>query len=116
MPFTIRALDRTADRRGVEAIDTSFETATVFDVVTRARGIELVERAVDPPHVKRYSIGEVFAPWASWDTGWVAVDDADGAIRGFAVCGYDPRQDEQHRGPAQIADMFSVYARTAVPS
>lgn len=92
MTVSIRAINRSADRRGIEAIDTSFETAAVFDVVTSARAIELVERRVDPPRVKRYSIGEVFAPWASWDTGWVAVDDAAGAaatIVGVATCGYE---------------------------
>jgi ribosomal protein S18 acetylase RimI-like enzyme len=83
----VRELDRTADRRGVEAIDTSFETATVFDVVPSGRRIDLVERALAQPMTKRYSIGEVFAPWASWDAGWVA--EADGAIRGFATTGYE---------------------------
>jgi len=81
--FTIRTLKRKADQRGVEAVDTSFETATVFDVVTRERGIELVERRLETPLVKRYSINEVFAPWARWDEGWVA--EEDGAIRGFAT-------------------------------
>ena len=85
--MTIRELSRAADRRGVEAIDTSFQTSTVFDVVTGPRSIELVERTLDEPMTKRYSIGEVFAPWASWDTGWVAEDD--GAIRGFATVGYE---------------------------
>lgn len=83
MAFTIRALKRKTDQHGVEAVDTSFETTTVFDVVTRARGIELVERKLETPIVKRYSIGEVFAPWARWDEGWVA--EEDGAIRGFAT-------------------------------
>ena len=40
--IAIRELDRATDRRGVEAIDTSFETATVFDLVTSPRRIELV--------------------------------------------------------------------------
>src|SRR5262245_34790106 len=90
MTVTIRAIDRAADRRGIEALDTSFETATVFDVVTTARAIELVERRVDPPRVKRYSIGEIYAAWAEWDTGWVAVDDAAGkTIVGVATCGHE---------------------------
>ncbi|HEU0036167.1 MAG TPA: GNAT family N-acetyltransferase [Kofleriaceae bacterium] len=87
MAITIRELVRATDRKGVEAIDTSFETSTVFDVVTRARSIELVERTLDEPLVKRYSIGEVFAPWARWNAGWVAVDDG---IRGFATAQYEP--------------------------
>jgi ribosomal protein S18 acetylase RimI-like enzyme len=85
--ITIRDLDRKADRRGVEAIDTTFETSSVFDVVTGARGIELVERRLERPLAKRYSIAEVFAPWASWDTGWVA---DDGGVRGFAAAGHEP--------------------------
>lgn len=86
MAITIRTLDRKTDRRGVEAIDTDFETTTVFDVVAASRKLELVERPLERPLVKRYSIGEVFAPWARWDTGWVA---DDGGIRGFATAGYE---------------------------
>jgi ribosomal protein S18 acetylase RimI-like enzyme len=83
----IRALDRKKDRRGVEAIDTAFETDEIFELVTRERGIELVERRLERPITKRYSIAEVFAPWASWERGWVA--DADG-IRGFATVEHEP--------------------------
>ena len=91
MTVTIRELDRKADRRGVEAIDTSFETATIFEIATTDRRIELVERTLAQPMTKRYSIGEVFAPWARWDRGWVA-EDADGAgkaIVGFATAEYE---------------------------
>ena len=90
--MTIRELDRKSDRRGVEAIDTTFETATVFDVVAGARRLELVERTLESPRQKRYSIGEVFAPWARWDRGWVAEAAADAGppvIRGFATAGYE---------------------------
>ena len=91
MTFTIRELDRATDRRGVEAIDTTFTTGSVLDVVTGERRIELVERALEAPLAKRYSIGEVFAAWARWDAGWVAVDPAAGGrIRGFATAGYEP--------------------------
>lgn len=83
----IRELDRARDRRGVEAIDTTFETDAVFDVVTTHRRIELVERRVERPVTKRYSIAEVFAGWAQWDTGWVAEDDG---VRGFATVEYEP--------------------------
>ncbi|HVV86580.1 MAG TPA: GNAT family N-acetyltransferase [Kofleriaceae bacterium] len=85
--FTIRALDRGKDRRGCEAVDTAFETPTIFEVVVRPRGLELVERALEQPRVKRYSIGEVFAPWASWDHGWVA--EEGGVIRGFGTVEYE---------------------------
>lgn len=87
MTITIRELNRTADRRGVEAIDTTFETRSVFDVVTTPRRIELVERPLATPLSKQYSIGEVFARWARWEAGWVAVD---GEIRGFATVEYEP--------------------------
>jgi ribosomal protein S18 acetylase RimI-like enzyme len=82
----IRPLDRARDRRGVEAIDTTFETDLVFDVVTTDRRIELVERRLERPLAKRYSIAEVFAGWAQWETGWVA--DEDG-VRGFATVEYE---------------------------
>ena len=87
MTIKIRQLDRKTDRRGVEAIDTTFETSSVFDVVTTPRSIELVERPLERPLAKRYSIGEVFAGWARWETGWVAEDDD---IHGFATVEYEP--------------------------
>ena len=87
MAITYRPLDRKRDRRAVEAIDTRFETSTVFDLVTAERRIELVERPLEKPLVKRYSIAEVFAGWARWDTGWVAEDDG---IHGFATVEYEP--------------------------
>ena len=83
----IRELNRTADRRGVEAVDTAFQTSSVFDLVTTPRAIELVERRLATPLVKRYSIDEVFARWARWEVGWVA---DDGQIRGFATVEYEP--------------------------
>jgi len=86
----IRELHRTNDRKGVEAIDTAFETSTVFDLVTTPRSIELVERPLATPLVKRYSIGEVFAQWARWDRGWVATDDDRGGIHGFATVEHEP--------------------------
>jgi GNAT superfamily N-acetyltransferase len=84
--MVIRELDRKTDRRAVESIDTAFETSSVFDVVPRQRGLELVERPLAAPITKRYSIGEVFAPWARWDAGWIA--DEDG-VRGFATAGFE---------------------------
>ncbi len=86
MTFTIRELDRKKDRKAVEAIDTAFETTSVFELVTSERRIELVERTLEAPIVKRYYIDEVFAEWASWEVGWVA--DEDG-VRGFAAVEYE---------------------------
>src|SRR4051794_21053344 len=87
MTIAIRELNRTADRKGVEAVDTSFETHSVFELVTTPRRIELVERPLETPLVKRYDIDEVFARWARWEKGWVA---DDGVIRGFATVEYEP--------------------------
>jgi ribosomal protein S18 acetylase RimI-like enzyme len=88
--MTIRELDRKTDRRAVESIDTGFSTSSVFDVVTGARSIELVERALEAPITKRYSIDEVFAPWARWSAGWVADDGGSDGVRGFATASYEP--------------------------
>jgi ribosomal protein S18 acetylase RimI-like enzyme len=87
MPPTIRDLDKKRDRRAVEAIDTSFVTPTIYDLVTTDTAITLVERTLPTPLTKAYSIGEVFAGWARWDTGWVADDDG---VHGFAAVGYEP--------------------------
>jgi ribosomal protein S18 acetylase RimI-like enzyme len=84
----IRELHRRKDRAAVEAIDTSFETDVIFEVVTRERGIALEERRLPQPITKRYSIDEVFASWASWQHGWVA--EVDGAVCGFAMVEYVP--------------------------
>lgn len=91
MSFTVREMNRSHDRRGVEAIDTAFETDVVFDLVMTARRIELVERRLEKPMTKRYSMDELFASWARWDRGWVAEDAASAgpAIRGFAAAGYE---------------------------
>jgi GNAT superfamily N-acetyltransferase len=84
--IAIREMDRVADRPGVEALDTSFETQGVFDVVITPRRVDLVERVLPVPLVKRYPIEEVFAPWASWDTGFVAEGER---ICGFAAVEYE---------------------------
>lgn len=76
-----------ADQPGVEAIETSFATPTIFDLVVEPRRIELRERALATPHVKRYPIEDAFAFWASWKTAWVAEDA--GRIVGFAAVEYE---------------------------
>jgi ribosomal protein S18 acetylase RimI-like enzyme len=87
MPLQVRTLDKLKDRRSVEAIDTGFETDTIFELVTHDRSLELVERKLQKPLLKRYSIREVFAPWARWQRGWVAEDTA---VRGFATVEHEP--------------------------
>jgi GNAT superfamily N-acetyltransferase len=83
----IREMNRSLDRRGVEAIDTSFETSSVYEVVIGPQRIELALRELSAPIVKRYPIADAFAPWCSWDTAWVAEDD--GKIVGFAAVEYE---------------------------
>jgi ribosomal protein S18 acetylase RimI-like enzyme len=75
------------DRDGIEAIDTSFQTTSVFDVVVTPRKLELVERTLDKPLVKRYPMADAFSAWASWDTGFVALDGDK--IVGFAGVEYE---------------------------
>ena len=86
MPLTIREMNRTADRRAVSAIDTSFETSVIFDVNISSRRTELVERRLATPLVKTYPIADAFAAWSTWDTGFVA-DNA--GICGFAAVEYE---------------------------
>lgn len=88
MTITVRALERSKDRAAIEAIDTAFDTDVIFELVTRERGIDLVERTLAEPLTKRYAIGEVFAPWASWQRGWVVEDE--GRVRGFAAVEHEP--------------------------
>jgi ribosomal protein S18 acetylase RimI-like enzyme len=82
MALTIREMNPAADRRGVAAIDTSFETRVIFDVQLAPRRIELVERSLATPRVKRYPIEDAFAAWSTWDTAFVADDQG---IVGFAA-------------------------------
>jgi GNAT superfamily N-acetyltransferase len=84
--ITLRDYDSTRDRAGVEAIDTVFETRSIFDVVVSPAKIELVERSLGVPLVKRYPIADAFAFWASWDVAFVAEDA--GRIVGFAAVEY----------------------------
>lgn len=89
--ISIRQMDRQGDRTAVEAIDTSFATATTFEVVLSPRRIELVERRLATPRVKVYSMGEAFADWSTWDTGWVAEGgEGGGGVCGFAAVEYEP--------------------------
>ena len=81
-------MDRGRDRAAVARIDTSFETDTIFDVVVEPRALRLVERRLDAPRRKHSSLGEAFAPWSTWDTGFVA--EEDGAVCGFAAVEYEP--------------------------
>ncbi|HEX6241382.1 MAG TPA: GNAT family N-acetyltransferase [Polyangiales bacterium] len=87
MTLRVRELDKIQDKRAVEAIDTGFETDAIFELIARERTLELVERKLQKPMLKRYSIREVFAPWGRWERGWVAEDSA---VRGFACVEHEP--------------------------
>ena len=75
-----------ADRTGICALDTAFETSTIYEVVATPLRLELVERPT-PPLVKRYAIADAFAHWATWDVGFVAEDNTQ--ICGFAGVEYE---------------------------
>jgi GNAT superfamily N-acetyltransferase len=87
MTVTTRTMDRRRDRAAVAAIDTSFETDRIFAVDVTARSLALVERRLETPRRKRYPMGDAFASWSTWDTGFVA--EVDGAIAGFAAVEYE---------------------------
>ena len=87
MAVSLRAADRKADRRAVSAIDTTFTTSSVFDVRVGGRSLELVRRTVATPPEKHYPMGDAFAPWSTWDTGWVA--ELEGRVVGFAAVEYE---------------------------
>jgi GNAT superfamily N-acetyltransferase len=87
-PISIRTAVRQTDRQAVSAIDTSFETGVIYDVVVRDGGIALVERPLASPKHKRYAMADAFAAWSTWDVGWVAEDRA--GICGFAAVEYEP--------------------------
>ena len=81
MAIAVREMDRAADRAAVEALDTSFETPVIYDVVVTPRRIELVERRLEQP------MADAFAAWSTWDTAFVAVDGD--TIVGFAAVEYE---------------------------
>lgn len=90
MTVAIRPVDRKADRRAISAItriDTAFETSSVYDVVVGARAIELVERPLAIPLVKRYPMADALAAWSTWDTGLLAEDGDE--VCGFAAVEYE---------------------------
>lgn len=85
--IVVRKMDPAVDRAAVEAIEPGFETSSVLDLVVTQRRIELVERALPRPIVRRYPMVDVFAIWASWDVGFVAEDE--NGIAGFAAVEYE---------------------------
>jgi ribosomal protein S18 acetylase RimI-like enzyme len=61
------------DRDLISAIDTSFETETIFDVQHQGRGYALVEAAVDPPVSKRFPLEDI-GRLPEWESAWLALE------------------------------------------
>lgn len=84
----IRAIDRSQEHAGVAAIDTAFETSTIYELAIESTRLVLREIALATPHLKRYPIAEVFEPWSSWEHGFLACEGE--TICGFAAVEYVP--------------------------
>jgi arginase family enzyme len=119
-----RALDagerQNLDRSRVTRISFDAEHADAARVVTFARrkkvwlhvDVDVLEPAAMPAVVFPAPGGVPIGALTGLITQLVAVAD----VKGFELCGYDPRQDERRRLPAVISGMFGAYARSAVPS
>jgi ribosomal protein S18 acetylase RimI-like enzyme len=70
----IRPAELRRDAALIRSLDTSFETAVIFEVESDGTGFRLVERAVDPPVVKRFPLEEPFAG-REWESAWLALDE-----------------------------------------
>ncbi len=108
------------ERSRVTRIPFDGEQADVAAVVAFARrkkvwlhvDVDVLEPAAMPAVVFPAPGGAPLSALTELITQLVGVAD----VRGFEVCGYDPKQDERHRLPPVIASLFSAYARTPVPS
>ena len=119
-----RALDagerQNLERSRVTRIPFDAEHAGVAPVVAFARrkkiwlhvDVDVLEPTAMPAVVFPAPGGAPVAALTELITQLVAVAD----VKGFELCGYDPKQDEKHRLPAVISGMFGAYARSAVPS
>ena len=119
-----RALDtgerQNLERSRVTRIAFDGEHADIGPVLAFARrkkvwlhvDVDVLDAAVMPAVVFPAPGGATVAALTELVTQLVAVAD----VRGFEVCGYDPKQDERHRLPSVIAGVFSAYTRTAVAS
>jgi len=78
--ISARPIDRISDATAVRAIDTAFEPPSIFTLALTQHRLELVETSLPTPRTKRYAIAELFAPWCTWDRGWVVEDPSICAI------------------------------------
>ena len=70
----IRRAEVERDSQLIRRIDTSFETATIFEVQRAARGFRLVEQAAAPPVVKRFPLDDLSSTTHEWEQSWLALD------------------------------------------
>jgi ribosomal protein S18 acetylase RimI-like enzyme len=68
-----RPADLERDAELIRAVDRSFETDVIYEVLSEGRGFRLVERAVDPPVVKTLPLKEPFSGHG-WESAWVALE------------------------------------------
>lgn len=88
-PITVRRIAPAADHEALAAMDTSYQTTSVYDVRALPFGFELVPRAVSPGlHRPGGQIGAELAEGPLWSDAWLAV--SDGSTAGFAAAGYEP--------------------------
>jgi ribosomal protein S18 acetylase RimI-like enzyme len=74
----IRPVAFEQDGGAIASLDTSFRTATIFEVRRTGRSFDLVERPADPPLTKAFPLSDVGSgpewqnAWLAWDGGSVA--------------------------------------------
>ncbi|HEX8092415.1 GNAT family N-acetyltransferase [Jatrophihabitans sp.] len=87
-PISARRIVPAADHEALAAMDTSYETTSVYDVREFPFGFELVPRAVSPGlHRPGGQIVAELAGSPLWSDAWLAV--SDGSTAGFAAVGYE---------------------------
>lgn len=75
------------DAAAIEAIDTSFTTDVVYDVVATGAGFALRERRLATPLTKRFPLDDVRGDDRPWSHGFLA---EGGVCLGFAACAFEP--------------------------
>lgn len=82
---TVRSLEWPTDLEKLEQLDTSFETHSIYEVLRQARGFSIVERSVQPPLRKCYTID-----WRELESADAAVvAELDGTLAGVAALEYE---------------------------
>jgi ribosomal protein S18 acetylase RimI-like enzyme len=87
-PISARRIALTADHEALAAMDTSYETTSVYDVRGLPFGFELIPRAVFPGlHRPGGQIVAELAGSPLWSDAWLAV--SAGSTAGFAAVSYE---------------------------